>query len=55
MLMVSILLLFSCFEDDGNYDYKDLEIHKITIRYPTYGITVYQGEPVDFHSDVVVC
>ncbi|KIO46231.1 PKD-like family lipoprotein [Sanguibacteroides justesenii] len=48
MLVVSALLLFSCFEDDGNYDYKDIETHKITIRYPVYGITVYQGEPVVF-------
>ncbi|WP_160289630.1 PKD-like family lipoprotein [Sanguibacteroides justesenii] len=48
MLVVSALLLFSCFEDDGNYDYKDIYTHKIGIRYPVYGITVYQGDPVVF-------
>jgi hypothetical protein len=46
--MLSFLFTWGCYEDKGNYDYTDIEVNKITIRYPVYSLSVYLGEPVVF-------
>lgn len=50
--LLVVCFFSSCFKDDGNYDYKDLDIHEITIRFPTYSYTAYAGEPVVFRPQV---
>ncbi len=42
------LCVISCFDDKGNYDYKNIEINKITITFPSYTVSAYLGEPVVF-------
>lgn len=48
LFIVCLFTLVSCFEDDGNYDYIDMDANKITIRYPVYGLSVYTGDTVKF-------
>lgn len=47
-LIIGAILLKSCFVDNGNYDYKDILVNKITITYPAYTFNTYIGEPVVF-------
>ena len=53
LLGIITFSFFACFEDDGNYDYKDLEAHKITIRFSSYTYSAYAGEPVIFKPQVI--
>ena len=50
--LICIFLLSSCFEDNGNYDYKDIEVNEIYIRYPVYSATFYEGDPVVFEPTI---
>ncbi|MDR2129761.1 MAG: hypothetical protein LBP56_01105 [Odoribacteraceae bacterium] len=43
-----LLFAWACYEDKGNYDYNDIMVNKITIRYPVYSVSVYLGDPVVF-------
>ena len=53
LLGIITFSFFACFEDDGNYDYKDLNTHEITIRFSSYTYSAYAGEPVVFKPQVI--
>ena len=53
LLGIITFSFFACFEDDGNYDYKDLNMHEITIRFSSYTYSAYAGEPVVFKPQVI--
>jgi len=47
-IIMIVLILSSCFEDKGNYDYKDIFENKIYIGLNQYGATVKAGDSINF-------
>ncbi|WP_294142950.1 PKD-like family lipoprotein [uncultured Sanguibacteroides sp.] len=46
--LLAMLFLSACYEDKGNYDYKDMEKNKVTVIFKSYTAKPYYGEPAIF-------
>ncbi|MCR9013212.1 PKD-like family lipoprotein [Gabonibacter chumensis] len=46
--LFTLFLFSACYEDKGNYDYKDMEKNKVTVLFKSWTAKPYYGEPAIF-------
>ena len=47
-ILIAVFGFSSCYDDKGNYDYKELGVNDITISFKSYTVTPFYGEPAIF-------